>query len=83
MSLPSHPTLERVAFYGGTFDPVHLGHLAVARAAIERFQLDRIYFVPAFVQPLKVKQRVTHFYHRYAMLALGLGLLVYKRRARG
>jgi nicotinate-nucleotide adenylyltransferase len=72
MSLPSHSTLERVAFYGGTFDPVHLGHLAVARAALERFELDRIYFVPAFVQPLKVKQKVTHFYHRYAMLSLAV-----------
>ena len=67
-----HPILQNVALYGGTFDPVHLGHLAVARAAAEKFKLDRVYFVPADVQPLKAQQRITHFYHRYAMLALAL-----------
>jgi nicotinate-nucleotide adenylyltransferase len=63
---------ENIALYGGSFDPVHLGHLAVARAAAERFGLARVYFVPADVQPLKSQQRVTSFYHRHAMLALGL-----------
>jgi nicotinate-nucleotide adenylyltransferase len=63
---------ENIALYGGSFDPVHLGHLAVARAAAERFELARVYFVPADVQPLKTQQRVTNFYHRHAMLALAL-----------
>jgi nicotinate-nucleotide adenylyltransferase len=63
---------QNVALYGGSFDPVHLGHLAVARAATARFELGRVYFVPADVQPLKARQRVTNFYHRYAMLALAL-----------
>jgi nicotinate-nucleotide adenylyltransferase len=62
----------KIALYGGTFDPVHLGHLAVARAALARFSLDRIYFVPADVQPLKAALPVTSFHHRYAMLALAL-----------
>jgi nicotinate-nucleotide adenylyltransferase len=61
-----------IALYGGSFDPVHLGHLAVARAAAEKFELARVYFVPADVQPLKAQQWVTNFYHRYAMLALAL-----------
>ncbi len=64
--------LHSVALYGGSFDPVHLGHLTVARAAAEKFGLERVYFVPADVQPLKTQQKVTHFYHRYAMLALAL-----------
>jgi nicotinate-nucleotide adenylyltransferase len=64
--------IQNVALYGGSFDPVHLGHVAVARAAAEKFKLDRVYFVPADVQPLKAQQRVTNFYHRYAMLALAL-----------
>ena len=63
---------QSIALYGGSFDPVHLGHLAVARAAAERFELARVYFVPADVQPLKSRWRVTNFYHRLAMLALAL-----------
>jgi nicotinate-nucleotide adenylyltransferase len=59
-----------VAIYGGTFDPVHNGHLAVARAASECYKLGRIYFVPADIPPHKQKQPLTPYYHRYAMLAL-------------
>jgi len=61
-----------VAIFGGTFDPVHRGHLAVARAAQKRYKLGRIYFVPADVPPHKQRQPVTPFHHRYAMLALAL-----------
>jgi len=61
-----------VALYGGTFDPVHLGHVAVARAAARDFDLRRIYFVPADIPPHKQKQPLTAYYHRYAMLALAL-----------
>ena len=60
----------KVAFFGGTFDPVHRGHLAVARAAADRFGLDRIYFAPADIPPHKQKRRLTDFQHRFAMLAL-------------
>ncbi|HYG99851.1 MAG TPA: nicotinate-nucleotide adenylyltransferase [Terriglobales bacterium] len=59
-----------VALFGGTFDPVHLGHLAVARAAQQRFQLGRVYLVPADVPPHKQKVPITPYHHRYAMLAL-------------
>jgi nicotinate-nucleotide adenylyltransferase len=59
-----------VAIFGGTFDPVHRGHLNVARAAQQAYNLGRIYFVPADIQPLKQRQPVTPYLHRYAMLAL-------------
>ena len=59
-----------VALFGGTFDPVHRGHLAVARAAQKAYKLGRIYFVPADIQPFKQRRPVTPYYHRYAMLAL-------------
>jgi len=59
-----------VALFGGTFDPIHRGHLAIARAARERFKLDRIYFVPADVPPHKQGVAITPFDHRYAMVAL-------------
>jgi nicotinate-nucleotide adenylyltransferase len=61
-----------VAIFGGTFDPVHRGHVAVARAAQAAYNLGRIYFVPADIPPHHQRQPVTPFYHRYAMLALGL-----------
>src|SRR5215470_2403873 len=66
----SHHIYMRVALFGGTFDPVHLGHLAVARAAAEKFDLARVYFVPADLPPHKQKRKLTDFQHRFAMLAL-------------
>jgi nicotinate-nucleotide adenylyltransferase len=59
-----------IGFFGGTFDPIHRGHIALARAAQERFQLGRIYFVPANIPPHKQRQPITAYFHRYAMLAL-------------
>lgn len=60
----------KLAFFGGTFDPVHLGHLAVASAAAERLALDLVYFVPTDVPPHKRGRNITEFQHRFAMLAL-------------
>ena len=63
----------KIGLFGGTFDPVHKGHLALARAAFERCQLQRILFVPANAPPHKQKQPLTPFLHRFAMLALATG----------
>jgi nicotinate-nucleotide adenylyltransferase len=60
----------KIALFGGTFDPVHLGHLTVARAAAERFNLGMVYFIPADIPPHKQKRKLTDFQHRFAMLAL-------------
>ena len=43
----------RVAFFGGTFDPIHRGHLRLATAAADAFALDRVLFAPVGRQPLK------------------------------
>ncbi len=59
-----------IGLFGGSFDPVHRGHITLARAATERFSLRRILFVPANLPPHKQKHLVTPFVHRYAMLAL-------------
>jgi len=59
-----------IGLFGGTFDPVHRGHLALARAATERCQLHRIHFVPAHVPPHKQQQPLSPFVHRFAMLVL-------------
>lgn len=60
----------KIVLFGGTFDPVHRGHLAVARAAAKKFRLDLIYFAPADIPPHKQKRELTDFRHRFAMLAL-------------
>ena len=59
-----------IGLFGGTFDPVHRGHLALARAALEQYKLHRVCFVPANVPPHKQRQPLSPFVHRYAMLAL-------------
>jgi nicotinate-nucleotide adenylyltransferase len=59
-----------IALFGGTFDPVHLGHLALAKTALQQYKLHRIYFVPANIPPHKQRQPLSPFLHRFAMLAL-------------
>jgi nicotinate-nucleotide adenylyltransferase len=59
-----------IGLFGGSFDPIHRGHLALAQAAAERFELRQVLFVPANVPPHKQKQPLTAFVHRYAMVAL-------------
>ena len=61
---------RRIALYGGTFDPVHLGHLEVARRLLDLFGLDEVLFIPAYVAPHKRLSKVSPAVHRYAMLAL-------------
>ncbi len=61
---------RRAAIYGGTFDPVHNGHVTVARSVSQLFALDRLIFVPAFVPPHKRGAGISPAFHRFAMLAL-------------
>lgn len=61
---------KRIALFGGTFDPIHSGHLAVARAARRALALDRIYFVTSGRPPHRRPKPVTPFIHRHAMVAL-------------
>jgi len=63
-----HP--RRIALFGGSFDPIHAGHLAVARAADRRFNFDELHFIPASRPPHKLKQHLAPFPHRFAMVAL-------------
>ncbi|MHB8302035.1 MAG: nicotinate (nicotinamide) nucleotide adenylyltransferase [Acidobacteriaceae bacterium] len=62
--------MRRIAFFGGSFDPPHRGHLAIARAAADRFALDQVLFAPVGRQPLKAGRPMSAFPHRYAMTAL-------------
>ncbi|HEY3762845.1 MAG TPA: nicotinate-nucleotide adenylyltransferase [Verrucomicrobiae bacterium] len=62
----------KVGIYGGTFDPVHLGHLQVAQAAIEELGLDRLFFVPAGQSPFKAENVITSSAVRLQLLRLAL-----------
>ena len=62
--------LKRIAIYGGTFDPVHAGHLEIARRVTQLFAIDEFMFVPARVAPHKQDREALPALHRYAMLAL-------------
>lgn len=61
-----------IGLFGGTFDPIHRGHVALARAAMEQYKLHRVHFVPANVPPHKQKQPLSPFLHRFAMVALAM-----------
>src|SRR2546422_8525066 len=60
----------RIAILGGSFDPIHNGHLAAAQSVAETFQVDEFHFVPAFTPPHKTSRQMTSPFHRFAMVAL-------------
>jgi len=62
--------LRSLALSGGTFDPVHRGHLAAARAARDLFHLDAVHFVVAGCPPHKRRTPLSPYPHRFAMVAL-------------
>ena len=58
--------------FGGSFDPIHLGHLRCAEEICELFSLDEILFIPAERQPLKTERGLLSFHHRAAMVELAI-----------
>ena len=62
----------KIGIYGGSFDPVHLGHLLVAQAAVEELALDRIFFIPAALSPFKLSAQLAPGEARLQYLRLAL-----------
>jgi len=63
---------QRLGLFGGSFDPVHLGHLLVAQAAREELGLTRLFFIPAAQSPFKPERRPTSAADRLRLLRLAL-----------
>lgn len=61
---------KKIGILGGTFDPVHLGHIGLARDAMQQVKLDKVVFIPAKLQPFKLDKKVTDAKDRLAMLRL-------------
>lgn len=64
--------MQRIGLYGGSFDPIHTGHLLVGQAALEELQLDRLFFIPAARSPFKPEQQPAPCELRLAMVRLAL-----------
>ncbi|MCX7722841.1 MAG: nicotinate (nicotinamide) nucleotide adenylyltransferase [Verrucomicrobiae bacterium] len=62
----------RIGLFGGSFDPVHLGHLLVAQAACEELQLDKLFFIPAAQSPFKPERALAPGPARLRLLRLAL-----------
>ena len=61
---------RRIGFYGGTFDPIHRGHLEPVLSILDELQWDEVVFIPAFRQPLKSGATASSPFHRFAMTVL-------------
>lgn len=64
--------MQRIGVIGGTFDPIHYGHLAAAEEARVRVNLEKVLFVVALLPPHKLDEDVTPVEHRLAMVRLGI-----------
>lgn len=62
----------RVGLLGGTFDPIHIGHLLLAEQARDRMQLDQVWFVPVANPPHKAERGITAAHHRWNMVTMAI-----------
>ena len=62
--------ISKIGILGGTFDPIHKGHVALGEAAMREVNLDKLIVMPARIQPFKQGKKVTEDYHRQAMVLL-------------
>ncbi|MBI5415196.1 MAG: nicotinate (nicotinamide) nucleotide adenylyltransferase, partial [Candidatus Omnitrophica bacterium] len=63
---------RRIGILGGTFNPIHIGHLMIAQVVLEKFGLDKVIFVPSFLPPHKSARNVIDARHRLKMVRLAV-----------
>ncbi len=68
---------NRIGIFGGSFDPVHTGHLILAQYVLEQRNLDRIIFIPCHISPHKTGQKITSGEHRLNMVKLAVENIPY------
>jgi nicotinate-nucleotide adenylyltransferase len=66
-------TKKSVGFFGGSFNPIHLGHLIAAERARETFNLEMVYFIPTWSSPHKTNISLAPPFHRIQMIKLAIG----------
>lgn len=64
--------MKKIGIFGGTFNPIHMGHLAIAQMAQEKFKLDKVIFVPSFLPPHKSVSGLANAKERFAMVKLAI-----------
>ena len=64
--------IKRIGILGGSFNPVHLGHLRLAEVAYQQLKLDKVIFIPAYLSPHKKRERLASASKRYRMVALAI-----------
>ncbi|MGC3958643.1 MAG: nicotinate-nucleotide adenylyltransferase [Verrucomicrobiota bacterium] len=64
--------MQHIGLYGGSFDPIHTGHVLVGQAALEELQLERLFFIPAARSPFKPEQTPAPCEQRLAMIRMAL-----------
>jgi len=66
------PLKKRIGLFGGTFDPVHLGHIKIAEWLQDHLHLDEIYFIPNYIHPFNKRKDISSAKDRLKMLELAL-----------
>lgn len=64
--------MKHIGILGGTFNPIHIGHLAVAQTVCDRLKLDKVLFIPSFFPPHKSQKQVIAAKHRWNMVRLAI-----------
>jgi len=65
-------TEEKIGLFGGTFNPIHSGHIKAAEVVLELFSLDKVLFIPSFIPPHKESEKIVSPAHRFKMVELAI-----------